>query len=131
MGKRGEVMGNDDEREAAVSDTFEALGWNGKQRDFIVNLGHARFVLQDELGLQGQPVEFRYTLDEAKRDMLLANTRQDARHLLLNSARLMDASVGISRQLCLLTWIGVAGLMLLAAVVVKLYPQILSGLHLQ
>jgi hypothetical protein len=129
--KQGEVMGIDEEREAALKDTFEALGWNGKQRDFIVNLGHARFVLQDELGLQGQPIEFKYTLDEAKRDLLLANTRQDARHLLLNSARLMDASLKISTQLRLLTWIGVVGVMLLAAVVVKLYPQYFPALHLQ
>jgi hypothetical protein len=64
-------------------------------------------------------------------DLLLAHTRHDAAHALLNTSSLLEHGAKISAQLRLLNILAFASVCLLGAIVVKLYPQLLSGLHLQ
>jgi hypothetical protein len=94
------------------------------------NLLVARTVLHEEMGRYGeQPLE--YSLQPKTADTLLVHARQDAAHALLNTVSLLEHGAKISAQLRLLNVMAFISICLLGAIVVKLYPQILSGLHLQ
>jgi hypothetical protein len=94
------------------------------------NLLIARTVLQEEMGRYGEhPLE--YSLQPKTTDTLLVHARQDAAHALLNTASLLEHGAKISTQLRLLNVLAFISVCLLGAIVAKLYPQLLSGLHLQ
>jgi hypothetical protein len=93
------------------------------------NYAVARDVLHGELGLNGEPAQHEYYLDQATRDTLLTHGRQDAAHALCNTKSLLDLNGKISRQLRLLNLLLFVSVCFSGAVVVKLYPQIFGGLH--
>lgn len=89
----------------------------------------ARNVFQEEIGRYGEHGGVRYDFDQKTHDILLAHVRQDAAHALLNTESLLEHGAKISTQLRVLNILAFASLCLLGAIVIKLYPQILSGLH--
>jgi hypothetical protein len=72
-----------------------------------------------------------YSLSQKTKDTLLSHGRQDAAHALCNTKSILDVNAKISSQLSTLNSLMIFVLCLLCSIVVKLYPQILSGLHLQ
>jgi hypothetical protein len=95
------------------------------------NLLIARTVFQEEIGRYGEYDGIEYHFDQKTYDLLLAHTRQDAAHALLNTSSLLEYGAKISAQLRLLNILAFASVCLLGAIVLKLYPQLLSDLHLQ
>jgi hypothetical protein len=63
----------------------------GRSGDNSENSVIARGILNEELGTYGREFKnpYPYRLDEDTRDNLLAHARQDAAHVLLNSASLL------------------------------------------
>lgn len=60
-------------------------------------------ILRDELGLQpSQYPQTEYHLDQPIRDRLMANTRQDIAHALLNTITMMDDARSLKRRLAAL-----------------------------
>jgi hypothetical protein len=86
--------------EEALKSTLDAMkGWAAPDADTssTANSIVARNVLQEDLGLyeDHQP---DYHLDQETRDRLIAHTRQDAAHALVNTIRLMQAVSKLERQ---------------------------------
>jgi hypothetical protein len=60
----------------------------GTDKEAFVNRVTAKEILQEEMGQRSLP-QREYGLDQTTRDRLLAHTRQDAAHALLNTMTLM------------------------------------------
>jgi hypothetical protein len=60
---------------------------------------------------------------------LAQHVRQEAAHALLNTSSLLEHGAKISTQLRVLNILAFASVCLLGAIVIRLYPQSLSGLH--
>ena len=60
----------------------------GTDKEAFVNRVTAKEILQEEMGQRSLP-QPEYGLDQTTRDRLLAHTRQDAAHALLNTVTLM------------------------------------------
>ena len=85
----------------------------------------AKNVADEEMGRYGEhPLE--YSLQQKTKDALLAHGRQDAAHALCNKS-IIDQNARIAAQLRLLNFLLLVTVCLLGAIVVKLYPQLLSG----
>ncbi len=97
---------------------------------FQINYVTAQNILHEETGRYGEH-EIEYQFSRKTKDTLLAHGRQDAAHALWNTKSLLDLNNKISSQLNTLNSLMVIALCLLGSIVVKLYPQILSWLHLQ
>jgi hypothetical protein len=88
----------------------------------------AKNVADEEMGRYGDhPLE--YSLQQKTKDTLLAHGRQDAAHALCNTKSIMDQNAHISSQLRTSNLLALLTVGMLVAIVVKLYPQLLSGLH--
>jgi hypothetical protein len=106
--------------------TQRSMGMKGANWD---NQAIARYTLFQEIGLEGEPPSNPYDFDEFTRDTLLAHARQDAAHAVCNTKSLLDLNGKISRQLRFLNVLLLMSVCFLSTIVVKLYPQLLSGLH--
>ena len=106
--------------------TQRSMGMKGEHWD---NYAIGRDVLHGELGLNGEQPQHEYFLEESTRDTLLAHSRQDTAHALCNTKSLLDLNGKISSQLRLLNFLLLVSVCFLGAILVKLYPQLLSGLH--
>jgi hypothetical protein len=123
--KWGAMMKNDPALQSTIK-TQRSMGLKGEHWD---NYAIGRDVLHNELGWKGEARQNEYFLDENIRDTLLAHSRQDAAHALCNTKSLLDLNAKLSSQLRLLNFFLMVSVCLLGAIVVKLYPQVLSGLH--
>jgi hypothetical protein len=86
----------------------------------------ARNVFQEEIGRYGE-FDMEYRFNQKTNDILLAHGRQDAAHALLNTSSLLEQGAKISAQLRILNVLTLAAVCMLGSIVIKLYPQILSG----
>jgi hypothetical protein len=102
------------------------MGLKGAHWD---NYAIGRDVLHGELGWNDEPPRNEYFLEKNTQDTLLAHSRQDAAHALCNTKSLLDISEKISSQLRTLNFLALISACMLGGIVVKLYPQLLSGLH--
>jgi hypothetical protein len=73
----------------------------------------AQHILREDLGMFGDLDAQKYAFEEGTLDRLLANTRKDAAHALLNSTILLQVSAARHRQMRALA---IIGLLLLASI---------------
>jgi hypothetical protein len=100
----------------------------GSTSEHQANYLIAKNVADEEMGRYGEhPLE--YFLQQKTKDTLLAHGRQDAAHALCNTKSIIDQNARISSQLETLNLLALLTVGMLSAIVVKLYPEILSGLH--
>jgi hypothetical protein len=93
------------------------------------NYAVARNVFQEEIGRYGE-FAIEYHFNQQTRDILLAHGRQDVAHALLNTSSLLEQSAKISAQLRALNVLALAVVLMLGAIVVKLYPQLFNSVEL-
>ncbi|MGX4804349.1 hypothetical protein [Bradyrhizobium guangdongense] len=117
------------EAENALKSSIEAQRSLGIKGDHWENYAIARNVLQEELGQHGDRIREAYGLTQDVADVLIAHTRQDAAHALCNTKSLLDKSAKISSQLSMLNFLMLLTVCLLGAIVAKLYPFVLGGVH--
>lgn len=103
---------------AALQSSIAALKLVGKTGDSWRNHAVAQNTLQDELGEFPANFQSHYELDEATRDRLLAHTRQDSAHALLNTISLLLRLQWLQRQLTIFMLVTVG---LLTAIAWKLW----------
>jgi hypothetical protein len=128
MGENGDIMDSREAAEADLTSTLKAWRSMGMTSEHQENLAIAKNVTNEEMGRYGEHA-IEYSLSQKTRDTLLSHGRQDAAHALCNTKSLLDLNAKISSQLATLNSLMVLALCLLGVIVVKLYPQLLSGLH--
>jgi hypothetical protein len=116
---------------SALRATIRAQRSTGMRGEHADNHATARYTLFHEIGFEGDKAPNPYDFDQGTCDMLIAHARQDAAHALGNTKSLLDLNGRISRQLRLANVLLLVSVCFLAAIVNKLYPQVLSGLYLQ
>jgi hypothetical protein len=116
------------EAEKTLASALEMVPKSGLKSVSKANYLIAQNVVHEEIGLYGE-YAFEYRFNQKTSDLLLAHGRQDAAHALLNTSSLLEHGGQISTQLRVLNALALAAVCMLGAIVVKLYPQILSGLH--
>jgi hypothetical protein len=105
----------------------KALGMKGEHWD---NYAVAKYTLEGEIGSTGQAAQHVYDFGQDEVNTLLAHSRQDAAHALGNTKSLLDLNAKISRQVRLVNFLLFVSICLLGAIVYRLYPEIVSRLHL-
>jgi hypothetical protein len=121
-------MDTSETAEAELATTLKVWRSMGLTSEHKENLAVARNVTNEEMGRYGEhPLE--YSLKQKTKDTLLAHGRQDTAHALCNTKSILDQNVRISAQLRTLNFLATVSICMLAAIVLKLYPQLLSGLH--
>ena len=116
------------EAESALQETINSQRSMGMKGEHWDNYAIARNVLQEEIGLHGEPPRESYHFSQGTYEVLLAHSRQDVAHALCNTKSLLDLNQKISSRLGtlnFLAWI-ISGLLLL--LVAKSHPQFFSGL---
>jgi hypothetical protein len=126
----GDIMDSREAAEADLTSTLKAWRSMGMTSEHQENLAIAKNVANEEMGRYGEHA-IEYSLSQKTKDTLLSHGRQDAAHALCNTKSILDQNERISAQLRTLNLLATVSICLLAAIVGKLYPQLLSGLHLQ
>jgi hypothetical protein len=121
-------MDSREESEAALASALKTRKSMGITSEHQANYLVAKNVADEEMGRYGEyPLE--YSLQQKTKNTLLAHGRQDVAHALCNTKSIMDQNARIAAQLRLLNFLVLVTVCLLGAIVVKLYPELLSGLH--
>jgi hypothetical protein len=119
----GITMDSREESQAALTSALK-MRTSEHQANYLI----AKNVTDEEMGRYGDhPLE--YSLQQRTKDTLLSHGRQDAAHALCNTKSILDQNARISSQLRTLNFLVLVAVGLLGAIAVKLYPQLLSGLH--
>lgn len=112
-----------DETDKAIRIAIETQHIVGNKSANDDNTVIARYTLHEELGYRGERRE-PYHLDQDTRDILLAHTRQDAAHSLLNTISLLKKVDSLALSVRRLLWLSSA---LLICVLILLFHSINSN----
>ncbi len=121
-------MGSREEATTALTHALKMQPRFGITGEHSANFIIAKNVLDEEMGRYGDH-SLEYSLQQKTKDTLLAHGRQDAAHALCNTKSLLDQNAKISSQLKTLNLLVLLSVIMLAAIVAKLYPQFFPALH--
>jgi hypothetical protein len=121
-------MGSREDASVALDHALKMQPRFGISGEHSANLLVAKNVTDEEMGRYGEnPLE--YALQQKTKDTLLAHGRQDAAHALCNTKSILDQNAKILSYLRMLNFAMALAVIMLAAIVAKLYPQYFPGLH--